>query len=217
MAAREFRNSPIDRRRLTEPSRSQYSPSNAQEAMARVKSYRAYNNYTANRPKNTTVQKPGTGGMSLGRAAQGERQKEETAIQKRQDYVFKPEGYDYNNIAADQMTKEESDRALVGGMTQRSDGTYFKVGNDKSAGGKDLYKDLASYSGTNIDSRSGNYDPTRMFNRGYEVGQSPDAYPNTYKDGSSGYDFKDEEGYKEFYNPQNIAANMKKTANSRYF
>ena len=149
----------------------------------------------ANRPKSTSVQKPGTGGFSLGRAAQGERRKMETAIEKRQDYVFKPEGFEYNDIAEGQMTKEESDRALVGGMTQRSDGTYFKVGNNITAQGNELYKNLADLGARKVDSRSGNYDDKKMFNKGYQGGQSPDAYPNSYSDGSSGYDFKEEDGF----------------------
>lgn len=217
MSVQEFRNNPIDKRRLSEPSRSQYSSANTQEAMSRVKSYRRFNNYEANRPRNTSGQKPGTGGFSLGRFAQGERQRMETAVQKRQDYVFKPEGYEYNNIQEGQMTKEESDRALVGGLTQRSDGEYFKVGNNISSQGNEFFKEVASLSGSKIDSRSGNYDPKTMFNSEYEGGQSPDAYPNSYNDGSSSLDFKEEEKYKQYYAPQNIAANLAKTASTRYF
>lgn len=83
MSAREFRNQPIDRRRLSEPSRSQYTPINTQEALARVKSFRAGNNYQANRPRFTTEQKPGSGGFRQGRFAQGQRQAAESAKEAR--------------------------------------------------------------------------------------------------------------------------------------
>ena len=41
-----------------------YSPDGRQEALARVQAFRARNNYLANRPQNTTEQKPGTGGFT---------------------------------------------------------------------------------------------------------------------------------------------------------
>ena len=74
MSAQEFRENGVDKRRLDEPSRSQYNESNAQEAMSRVKSFRAQNNYQENRPRSTTEQKPGSGGFKQGSYAQGNRQ-----------------------------------------------------------------------------------------------------------------------------------------------
>ena len=73
MSAQEFRENGVDKRRLDEPDRSQYNESNAQEAMSRVKSFRAQNNYQENRPRSTTEQKPGSGGLKQGSYAQGNR------------------------------------------------------------------------------------------------------------------------------------------------
>ena len=74
MSAAEFTTQPIDRRRMDQQDRSDYDPSKRMEAISRVKEYRAFNNYQENRPKSTTVHRPGSGGQKPGRYAQGARQ-----------------------------------------------------------------------------------------------------------------------------------------------
>ena len=59
-----FRDKPVDQRRLDLTSRNSYSPANREGALARVQAYRARNNWNANRPPNTTEQRPGTGGFT---------------------------------------------------------------------------------------------------------------------------------------------------------
>ena len=95
MTAQEFRNNPIDRRRLTEPSRSQYSPRNTQDALSRVKSYRASNNYQANRPRFATEQKPGSGGLFPGRYAQADRKNVESAKEARAEALKETDPNDF--------------------------------------------------------------------------------------------------------------------------
>ena len=96
MSAQEFRNQPIDRRRLTEPSRSQYSPSNREGALNRVKSYREFNNYQENRPKFTTEQKPGSGGFMQGSYAQGNRRAAESAKEARAEAMRADDPTDFS-------------------------------------------------------------------------------------------------------------------------
>lgn len=96
MSAQEFRNNPIDRRRLSEPSRSQYSPQSTQEALSRVKSYREYNNYQANRPRFATEQKPGSGGFVQGSYAQGNRQSVESAKEARAEAMRADDPTDFS-------------------------------------------------------------------------------------------------------------------------
>ena len=105
MSAQEFRNQPIDRRRLTEPSRSQYSPSSTQDALARVKSYRASNNYQSNRPPNTTEQKPGTGGFMPGSYQQANRRNAESAKEARAEAL---RADDPDDFSADKNEYEDS-------------------------------------------------------------------------------------------------------------
>lgn len=105
MSAQEFRNQPLDRRRLSEPSRSQYQPQSTQEALSRVKSYRASNNYQANRPPNTTEQKPGTGGMYPGRYAQADRKNAESAKEARAESM---RADDPGDFSADKNEYEDS-------------------------------------------------------------------------------------------------------------
>lgn len=90
MSAREFRNQPIDRRRLTEPSRSEYSPRKRETALSRVKQFRQSNNYEANRKPFATEQKPGSGGFKLGSYAQGDRQSSKKYEEDRAE-SFRPE------------------------------------------------------------------------------------------------------------------------------
>ena len=130
MSAREFRNNPIDRRRLTEPSRSQYSPSKRIGALGRVKAYREFNNYRSNAPKSTTVHRPGSGGQKLGRYSAARRGMDQRLQQDRSDSIFGADTGEYANIPGDESIGSElytkrSDRSIVGGPTQDSGGNYF--------------------------------------------------------------------------------------------
>lgn len=83
MSAAEFTTQPIDRRRMDQQDRSDYDPSNRMQAISRVKQYRASNNYQENRPKSTTVHRPGSGGQKPGAYAQANRQAEKKYEDKR--------------------------------------------------------------------------------------------------------------------------------------
>ena len=126
MSAQEFRNNPIDRRRLTEPSRSQYSPRNTQEALARVKSYREFNNYQANRPRFTTEQKPGSGGFMQGSYAQANRKNVESAKEARAEEL---RADDPNDFTADKNkyedTVDQKPAVTAAGLAQEAKGKYF--------------------------------------------------------------------------------------------
>jgi hypothetical protein len=126
VSAREFRNQPIDRRRLTEPSRSQYSPTSTQEALARVKSYREFNNYESNRPRFTTEQKPGSGGLYPGRYAQANRRNVESAKEARAEALRADDPSDYS---ADKNEYEDNrdlqPKVTAAGLAAEANGKYI--------------------------------------------------------------------------------------------
>ena len=95
-----FRDQPVDKRRLDEPSRQSYSPANREGALARVQAYRARNNYQANRPPNTTEQRPGTGGFT-NPFAQADRRWNEKSERLRAE-SFRPEAEIDDNSATEQ-------------------------------------------------------------------------------------------------------------------
>jgi len=74
-----LRNKPVDRRRLNKQDREQYNPAPRQQAVARARMRKGNLAYDAHAPRGTQEHKPGTGGLSLGRGAQGARQREEGA------------------------------------------------------------------------------------------------------------------------------------------
>jgi len=74
-----LRNKPVDRRRLNKQDREQYNPAPRQQAVARARMRKGNLAYEENAPRGTQEHKPGTGGLSLGRGAQGARQREEGA------------------------------------------------------------------------------------------------------------------------------------------
>ena len=79
MKSTNLRNKPIDRRRLNKQDREQYNPAPRQQAVARARMRKGNLAYDAHAPRGTQEHKPGTGGLSLGRGAQGIRQREEGA------------------------------------------------------------------------------------------------------------------------------------------
>ena len=121
MSVQEFRNNPIDRRRLSEPSRTQYSPRNRMDAISRAKSYRARNNYMTNRPKSTTVHKPGSGGQSLGRYTQGIRQADKSFENARSAEIASPNAFktENDNFMGEDVLERRADRTPVGATTQK--------------------------------------------------------------------------------------------------
>lgn len=71
--AAALRTKPLDRRRLTAKDRAIYNPKNRLSAISRVKQYKAYNNWMAQKKPFATEQKPGTGGFTGGLWQQQER------------------------------------------------------------------------------------------------------------------------------------------------
>lgn len=126
MSAQEFRNQPIDRRRLTEPSRSQYSPRNTQDALSRVKSYRASNNYQANRPQFTTEQKPGTGGFMAGSYQQANRKNAESAKEARAEAMRADDPNDFTADKNEYEDKREYKPAVTAdALAKEANGKYI--------------------------------------------------------------------------------------------
>ena len=87
-----FRNGPIDRRRLNKKDRSDYSQggkfAERQRALARVRAYNGQNRILANRDQPTTTQTPGSGGQSAGLGIQQQRyrdigQEQDAQVQSR--------------------------------------------------------------------------------------------------------------------------------------
>lgn len=127
MSAREFRNNPIDRRRLAEPSRSQYNPSGRLTALGRVKAYREFNNYQSNAPKSTTVHRGGSGGFKLGRYATSRRGLDGKMEEIRTDSIFRSGGFEGGGESRALINR--TSRPSVGGYRDNSGGTYFSTGN----------------------------------------------------------------------------------------
>jgi hypothetical protein len=92
-----FRNTPIDRRRLSYRDRSDFNQSGAagaqQLALKRAKAYKGQMAYRANTPINTTTQRPGTGGQSAGIGIQQMRMMDLSAQKARQEEL-RPEMVD---------------------------------------------------------------------------------------------------------------------------
>lgn len=126
MSAQEFRNQPIDRRRLSEPSRSQYSPTSTQDALARVKSYRANNNYQANRPQFTTEQKPGSGGLMAGRYQQANRKNVESAKEARAESLRADDPDDFSSDKNDyEDSRDYKPAVTANALASEASGKYF--------------------------------------------------------------------------------------------
>lgn len=87
---KQFRNQPIDRRRLTMDERSSYRPGNRAKALSLAKQYQAYNSYYKNKRPFTTEITAGTGGFTPGRETQQQRFIDKAAEQRRAE-SFRPE------------------------------------------------------------------------------------------------------------------------------
>ena len=79
MKTTNLRNKPIDRRRLNAQDRAQYNPTNRMQAVARARQRKGQLAWENSVNIGRQEHKPGTGGVSMGRALQGSRQREEGA------------------------------------------------------------------------------------------------------------------------------------------
>ena len=86
-----FKDQPVDRRRLDGDSRSTYSPAQRLQAIARSKNYKAGLKFNRNVEKRTTTQTPGTGGFNVGGIWQQQMRGSEKSAEKQRAESFRPE------------------------------------------------------------------------------------------------------------------------------
>ena len=93
-----FRNNPIDRRRMTMRDRSDYDPSQRMTALARTKAYKGdYAQRMQSKPF-ATEQKPGTGGFNVGGIWQQQLRTQEKSFAKERAESFRPEDAISNDV-----------------------------------------------------------------------------------------------------------------------
>jgi len=123
-----LRNGPVDRRRLDAQERQSYSPQQRGRAQQLVKAYQANKAYQSNRPKNTTEQKPGSGGFQTGAITQAIRQSDKSYEERRSE-SFRPEVDDQNEDQNPQTEgKDEAPRPPVNADSLKKEltgGKYF--------------------------------------------------------------------------------------------
>lgn len=78
-----LRTKQLDRRRLTASDRAIYSPKNRLSAISKVKQYKAYNNWMAQKKPFATEQTPGTGGFTGGLWQQQDRLRQKGSEKQR--------------------------------------------------------------------------------------------------------------------------------------
>ena len=86
-----FRDQPVDRRRLDAESRSGYSPAQRLKAIERSKNYKAGLKFNRNAEKPTTTQTPGTGGFNVGGIWQQQLRGSEKSAERERAESFRPE------------------------------------------------------------------------------------------------------------------------------
>jgi hypothetical protein len=74
-----LRNKPVDKRRLSAEDRQTYKSNNRASALAKARQRKGQMAWDSKVTRGTQEQKPGSGGLSMGRATQGQRQAQETA------------------------------------------------------------------------------------------------------------------------------------------
>ena len=79
MKSTNLRNKPVDKRRLSAEERESYRPANRSQALSRARQRKGQMAWDAKVTRGTQEQKPGTGGLSMGRNTQGQRQAQESA------------------------------------------------------------------------------------------------------------------------------------------
>ena len=85
MKSTNLRNKPIDRRRLSAEDRAQYKPSNRMQAVAKARGRKGQLSWDNKVQLGRQEQKPGTGGLSMGRSTQAQRLSEESAKVRRSE------------------------------------------------------------------------------------------------------------------------------------
>ena len=186
-----LRNKPIDRRRMSMTDRSSYKPSDRNSAIARVKSYKAFNSFQAKKKPFATEQKPGTGGFTGG-IWQQQMRKMNAADARERAESFRPEEYDYISSDPEKNIEAQKEK-LKRNMTWNEDGELFKVGRQTSRGGNNLLKDTSNLRGTDINYLSGDYDSEKFMN--VEYSENPDKNPSKYYDGTDEHEYKKEKWY----------------------
>jgi len=78
-----LRNKPVDKRRLSMEDRESYRPSSRSSALSKARQRKGQMAWDKNVTRGTQEQKPGTGGLSMGRNTQGQRQAEESGKVRR--------------------------------------------------------------------------------------------------------------------------------------
>lgn len=192
MSAAEFVQQPIDKRRLNERDRGDYNPTDRSNARARVSQFRANNNYRSNRPENTSVHEPGSGGFTLGSIAQAKRQGEVAQGNARAE-SWRPE-YIYNEdyLASGKMSKEQSDQAKVSVYDN-------KITNDEDAEGNQILPSLNNLRAESITSRDDSY------------------YPDQTPDSPEGDSYNDEEEQESMYQPVDASRLKAEATGGKYF
>ena len=79
MKTTNLRNKPVDRRRLSAEDKESYRPNNRMEAASRAKQRRGQMAWENKVRTGKQENKPGSGGLSMGRGTQAQRQRDESA------------------------------------------------------------------------------------------------------------------------------------------
>lgn len=90
MKTTNLRNKPIDRRRLSAEDRESYRPTNRMQAVAKARGRKGQLAWDNKVQMGRQEQKPGSGGLSMGRSTQGQRQAQESAKVQRSQ-ALRPE------------------------------------------------------------------------------------------------------------------------------
>ncbi len=79
MKSTNLRNKPVDKRRLSAEDRESYRPNNRASALAKARQRKGQMAWDNKVPIGKQERKPGSGGLSMGRNTQGQRQAQEGA------------------------------------------------------------------------------------------------------------------------------------------
>ena len=130
-----LRNKPIDRRRMSMSDRSTYQPSDRTSAIARVKRYKAFNSFQAQKKPFATEQKPGTGGFTGG-IWQQQLRKMDAADARERAESFRPEQYDY--VSRDKSRNVEAQKQTLKDNMSGFKDYQYEDADDFSADARDL-------------------------------------------------------------------------------
>ena len=87
MKTTNLRNKPLDRRRLSKEDRAQYNPSNRMQAVSKARARKGQLAWANKVDRGRQEQKPGSGGLSMGRSTQAQRQLDESAKVRRSEQL----------------------------------------------------------------------------------------------------------------------------------